>query len=141
MSERATEGSEFAEWQPAAAGHPLGEKAATEGGPYDSHDVDSPDYADAVDLGPLLVRLPADAELLVENTAGTPARTAHLTLPAGKVDLSVLAAPRSSSLWPQIAEEVAAVQGGMGARVDSEPGEWGQELRAISEHELSWFIG
>ncbi|HEX4252851.1 MAG TPA: DUF3710 domain-containing protein [Pseudonocardia sp.] len=141
MSERATEGSEFAEWQPAAAGHPLGEKAASAAGPYDSHDSGAPEFADAVDLGPLLVRLPADAQLLVENTAGTAARTAHLTVPAGKVDLSVLAAPRSSSLWPQVAEEVAAVQGELGARVDTEPGEWGQELRAVSEHELSWFIG
>ena len=141
MSERATEGSEFAEWQPAVAGHPLGETAATAAGPYDFHDVGMPNYADAVDLGPLLLRLPADAQLLVESTAGAAARTAHLTVPAGKVDLSVLAAPRSSPLWPQIAEEVAAVQGGKGARVDTESGEWGHELRAVSEHELSWFIG
>jgi hypothetical protein len=140
MSERATEGSEFAEWQP-VAGHPLGEAAATAAGPYDFHDVGMPNYADAVDLGPLLLRLPADAQLLVESTAGAAARTAHLTVPAGKVDLSVLAAPRSSPLWPQVAEEVAAVQGGKGARVDTEPGEWGHELRAVSEHELSWFIG
>ena len=141
MSERATEGSEFAEWHPAMAGHPLGETAATPAGPYDFHDVGVLNYADAVDLGPLLLRLPADAQLLVESTAGAAARTAHLTVPAGKVDLSVLAAPRSSPLWPQIAEEVAAVQGGKGARVDTEPGEWGHELRAVSEHELSWFIG
>jgi hypothetical protein len=141
MSERATEGSEFAEWQPAATGHPLGEKATTVAGPYDAHDDDPPEYPDAVDLGPLVVRLPADAHLLVDNTAGTVARTAHLTLPAGKVDLSVLAAPRSSDLWPQIAEEVTAVQGDRGARVDAEPGEWGQELRAVSADELSWFIG
>jgi len=141
MSERVTEGSEFAEWQPAATGHPLGEEAAISAGPYDAHDVDTPLYADAVDLGPLLVRLPVDAQLLVQSTAGTVARTAHLTVPGGKVDLSVLAAPRSSPLWPQIAEEVAAVQGGRGARVDAEPGEWGQELRAVSEDELSWFIG
>jgi hypothetical protein len=141
MSERATEGSEFAEWQPAATGHPLGEKAATMAGPYDAHDDDPPDYHDGVDLGPLVVRLPADAHLLVDNTAGTVARTAHLTLPAGKVDLSVLAAPRGSRLWPQIAEEVTAVQGDRGARVDAESGEWGQELRAVSADELSWFIG
>jgi Protein of unknown function (DUF3710) len=141
MSDRAQDGSELTERRPPVPGKPLGGRAGAARGPYDSGDAHPPDPSDALDFGPLRIRIPDEARLQDGNTAGTVARTVHLVVPTGQVDLSVLAAPRSTPLWPEIADEVAAVQGNGGAQVRSESGEWGQEVLAVSNDELSWFIG
>jgi Protein of unknown function (DUF3710) len=141
MSDRARDGSELTERRPSVPGESVGDGPGAARGPYDSGDPRPADQDGTLDFGPLRFRIPDEARLRAENTAGTVARTVHLLVPTGHVDLSVLAAPRSSPLWPEIAEEVATVQGNSGAQVRSEPGEWGPEVLAVSDDELSWFIG
>jgi hypothetical protein len=141
MSDRARDGSELTERRPSVPGEPVGDGPGAVRGPYDSDDAHTPEQDGTLDFGPLRIQLPDEARLQAENTAGTVTRTVHLLVPTGHVDLSVLAAPRSSALWPEIADEVATVQGSSGAQVRSEPGEWGPEVLAASGDELSWFIG
>jgi hypothetical protein len=141
MSDRARDWSELTERRSSVPGEPVGDGPGAVRGPYDSEHARPPDHDGTLDFGPLRFRIPGGARLRAENTAGTVTRTVHLLVPTGHVDISVLAAPRSSPLWPEIAEEVATVQGNSGARVRSEPGEWGPEVLAVSDDELSWFIG
>lgn len=134
MFERGTDGVERAE-PPARSSQQGGGPA----GPYDAADPRAPAGGSALDLGALRIRLPPGAALQ-EPANGAP-RSVRFVVPTGVLSLSVLAAPRSGGLWPQIAEELVAKQGGLGARVHRYPGEWGQEIQASLDAEHSWFIG
>jgi Protein of unknown function (DUF3710) len=110
-------------------------------GPYDADDPDAPDADGALDFGSLRVPLPAKAQLQVEKGAGELLRAVHVLVPSGRVSLSALAAPRSSPLWRELADEIAGSLSGDGARVRSEWGEWGREVQAGSNGASSRFIG
>ncbi|WP_051341590.1 DUF3710 domain-containing protein [Pseudonocardia spinosispora] len=112
----------------------------SEAGPYDSGAGEVPESDDALNFGPLRFRMPDEAEL-VEHAGTAKPRAVQLDVPAGRVSLSVLAAPRSAPLWPEMVEEIASSHASDGAQVVSEQGRWGRELQAISDGELSWFIG
>jgi hypothetical protein len=113
---------------------------ATSSGPYDADDPDAPVDDDALDLGALRIRVPAGARPLLTSGAGEAPCAVHLQVPSGQVSLSVLAAPSSGPLWPEMAEALAGAQGDESA-VCSESGEWGPEVQTGSNGELTWFIG
>ncbi|HTF47727.1 MAG TPA: DUF3710 domain-containing protein [Pseudonocardia sp.] len=136
MFERGNDGVERA--QPPARSSQQGGGPA---GPYDAADPRAPAGGSALDLGALRIRLPPGAALQQEPADGGARRSVRLVVPTGVLSLSVLAAPRSGGLWPRIAEELVAKQGGLGARVHRYPGEWGQEIQASLDAEHSWFIG
>ncbi|WP_414711184.1 DUF3710 domain-containing protein [Pseudonocardia sp.] len=137
MFERGNDGIERAAQPPARPFRP-GRGPA---GPFDEADPRAPASGSALDLGALRIRVPPGATLRLDQTDGGVRRSARLVVPAGLLSLSVLAAPRSARLWPQLAEEVVAVQAGLGATVHSCPGDWGQEIQASLDSEHSWFIG
>jgi hypothetical protein len=110
-------------------------------GPYDAADSEALDLQGALDFGSLRVPMPARAQLQVEKGTGELLRAVHVLVPSGRVSLSALAAPRSSPLWRQLADEIAESLTGDGARVRSEWGEWGREVQAGSNGALSRFIG
>jgi hypothetical protein len=113
---------------------------ATASGPYDVDDPDAPVDDDALNFGALRIRIPAGARPLITSGAGEAPCAVHLQVPSGQVSLSVLAAPGSGPLWPEMAEALAGAQGNESA-VCSESGEWGPEIQTGSNGELTWFIG
>ena len=110
-------------------------------GPFDVDDPDGFDIEGGLDFGSLRVPMPARAQLQVEHGSGELLRAVHVLVPAGRVSLSALAAPRSSPLWRDLAEEIAESLARDGARVWAEWGSWGREVLASSKGALSRFIG
>jgi hypothetical protein len=110
-------------------------------GPFDVDDPDGFDIEGGLDFGSLRVPMPARAQLQVELGSGELLRAVHVLVPAGRVSLSALAAPRSSPLWRNLAEEISDSLAKDGARVWAEWGSWGREVLAGSKGALSRFIG
>jgi len=110
-------------------------------GPFDVDDPDGFDIEGGLDFGSLRVPMPARAQLQVEHGSGELLRAVHVLVPAGRVSLSALAAPRSSPLWRDLAEEIGGSLAKDGARVWAEWGSWGREVLASSKGALSRFIG
>ncbi|HEX4248559.1 MAG TPA: DUF3710 domain-containing protein, partial [Pseudonocardia sp.] len=110
-------------------------------GPFDVDDPDGFDIEGGLDFGSLRVPMPARAQLQVEHGSGELLRAVHVLVPAGRVSLSALAAPRSSPLWRDLADEIAQSLAKDGARVWAEWGSWGREVLAGSKGALSRFIG
>jgi hypothetical protein len=112
-------------------------------GPHDADDLD-PEITDAiglVDFGSIRVPVPADGTVTVEPTANGRMQAVHITLPAGRLSVSALAAPKTSKLWPELAREIDASLREGGARVRSFQGDWGRELHATTGGATSVFIG
>ena len=102
-------------------------------GPFDSADVDREALAasgEYLDLGALLIRVPAGAEVrLPVSEEDQRVLAALLVLQDSAVELTVFAAPRSGGMWEQVATEIAenAVAAGGTAEQHQEP--HGLELR------------
>ena len=94
-----------------------------------------------LDLGSLRVPMPVGARPRMVDEEGHASDAVFVTLPSGRVRLSVLAVPRNTRLWPDLSEEIAAAQSTAGAEVTSECGEWGSELRIAGDGELNRVIG
>jgi hypothetical protein len=62
-------------------------------------------------------------------------------LPAGRLSVSALAAPRTEGLWPDLAAEIDESLREGGATVRSFTGEWGRELHARTGDASSLFVG
>jgi hypothetical protein len=112
-------------------------------GPYDGGDLDpeATDAAGTVDFGAVRVPVPADGTVTVEPSAGGRMQAVHIALPAGRLSVSALAAPKSSTLWPELAGEIETSLRDGGARVRSFPGDWGRELHATTGASTSVFVG
>ncbi len=120
---------------PGSNGRPLG--------PADVEELD-PSMTDAlarIDLGSMQVPVPFGADLSLEPAEGGRPQAVHLMLPEGRIAVSALAAPRSSGLWAELADEIETSLKGGGARVRSAQGDWGRELHARTENAASVFIG
>ncbi|WP_051341586.1 DUF3710 domain-containing protein [Pseudonocardia spinosispora] len=141
MSERAQEELELDESPSMVPVRPSLGLSGADAGPYDSEDPDAPDEEGALDFGSLRIPMPTRAQLQVEKGTGELLRAVHVLVPSGRVSLSALAAPRTSPLWRELAEEIATSLSADGARVRSEWGEWGREVQAGSNGALSRFIG
>lgn len=99
-------------------------------GPFDSEHPEAPS-TELVDLGAL--RIPARKDLKVrldvDRTSGT---VAAVTVGAGAstVQITVFAAPRSSGVWDEVRQEIAAAITGQGGTTEEVEGGFGTELLA-----------
>ena len=110
-------------------------------GPYDEDDLD-PEQTSAglVDFGAVRVPVPPDGQVMVEPDDGR-LQAVHVMLPAGRLSVSALAAPRTGRLWPDLAAEIDESLRQGGASVRSFTGEWGRELHARTGEASSVFVG
>ena len=109
-------------------------------GPYDEEEAPEDDRV-RLDLGSVLVPLPANAQIQVEMDQTGPLRAVHIVSANARYTLSAYASPRSALLWPEISKELADQLGADGARVRKENGEWGTELVAFVNDVLLRFVG
>ena len=122
------------------AGDDTGDSLATFG-PFDETDLDREHAAaERVDFGAVQVPVPRGGEVSVEPEDGR-LQAVHVMLPAGRLSVSALAAPRTEGLWPDLAAEIDESLREGGATVRSFTGEWGRELHARTGDASSLFVG
>jgi Protein of unknown function (DUF3710) len=121
-------------------GDDTGDSLATFG-PFDEGDLDREHAgAERVDFGAVQVPVPRGGEVSVEPEDGR-LQAVHVMLPAGRLSVSALAAPRTEGLWPDLAAEIDESLREGGATVRSFTGEWGRELHARTGDASSLFVG
>jgi hypothetical protein len=101
-----------------------------EDGPFDIEDFDDPTAAEAarLDLGSVLIPMPAAAQLQVELTdAGVPSAVWVVT-PHGRFTIAAYAAPKTGGLWREVAGELADSLRNDEATVSIQDGRWGREV-------------
>jgi hypothetical protein len=99
-------------------------------GPFDIDDFDDPEVAaqGRLDLGSVLVPMPAAGQVQVElNEAGVPSAVWVVT-PNGRFTIAAYAAPKSAGLWREVAGELADSLRKDGAGVSIQDGPWGREV-------------
>lgn len=99
-------------------------------GPFDIDDFDDPVAAEdaRLDLGSVLIPLPADGQVQVElTTTGVPSAVWVVT-PNGRFTIAAYAAPKSAGLWREVAAELAESLRNDKAQVSIVDGPWGREV-------------
>jgi hypothetical protein len=99
-------------------------------GPFDIEDFDDAAAATEarLDLGAVLVPLPAGAQLQVELTdTGIPSAVWVVTA-NGRFTIAAYAAPKTGGLWREVAGELAESLRNDGAEVSIQDGRWGREV-------------
>jgi Protein of unknown function (DUF3710) len=99
-------------------------------GPFDIEDFDDTAAAEAgrLDLGSVLLPMPASAQLQVELTdSGIPSAIWVVT-PNGRFTIAAYAAPKTGGLWREVASELADSLRKDGAAVSIQDGRWGREV-------------
>ncbi len=99
-------------------------------GPFDIDDFDDPAAAELarLDLGSVLVPMPATGQLQVELTeAGVPSAVWMVT-PNGRFTIAAYAAPKTGGLWREVAGELAESLRADSATVSIVDGPWGREV-------------
>jgi hypothetical protein len=99
-------------------------------GPFDIEDFDDTAAAEAgrLDLGSVLVPMPASAQLQVELTdTGIPSAIWVVTA-NGRFTIAAYAAPKTGGLWREVAGELADSLRKDGAEVSIQDGRWGREV-------------
>jgi hypothetical protein len=99
-------------------------------GPFDIEDFDDPAAATAgrIDLGSVLLPMPASAQLQVELTeTGVPSAVWVVTA-NGRYTVAAYAAPKTGGLWREVAGELAESLRKDGAEVSIQDGQWGREV-------------
>ncbi|MDY6870095.1 MAG: DUF3710 domain-containing protein [Actinomycetota bacterium] len=117
---------------PAPTAEPVVESAGEEDleGPFDIDDFDDPGVAaqGRLDLGSVLVPMPAAGQVQVElSEAGVPSAVWVVT-PNGRFTIAAYAAPKSAGLWREVAGELADSLRKDGAAVSIQDGPWGREV-------------
>ncbi|HZG91660.1 MAG TPA: DUF3710 domain-containing protein, partial [Pseudonocardia sp.] len=112
-------------------------------GPYDGDTGEHPPQSvGVVDFGAVRVPVPERGTITTDPAAPEgPPQAVHIALPEGRLSVSALAAPKSDTLWPDLAKEIDASLREAGARVRSFPGDWGRELHATTGAAASLFVG
>ncbi|MEE2032417.1 DUF3710 domain-containing protein [Rhodococcus chondri] len=125
-----------------AAFDPEDEYAARDGGPYDIDEIAEEDLGTSrLDLGSVLVPVPAGGQIQVEMTpAGNP-QAVHLVTQHGRITVSAYAAPKSPGQWREVAAELAETLRNDNATVSMETGPWGRELHGATPNADLRFIG
>lgn len=108
-------------------------------GPYDVTEAPDDDWA-RLDLGSLRLPVPEGAQLQVEVDRSGPVRAVHLMTGLGQVTITAFAAPRSGGLWREVATELVARLRADGASVGRAPGEWGEEIEAVTGQGVLRFL-
>jgi hypothetical protein len=99
-------------------------------GPFDIEDFDDAAVAEAgrLDLGSVLLPLPSSAQLQVELTeTGVPSAVWVVTA-NGRFTVAAYAAPKTGTLWREVAGELAESLRKDGAEVSIQDGRWGREV-------------
>jgi Protein of unknown function (DUF3710) len=99
-------------------------------GPFDIDDFDDPSVAALarLDLGSVLIPMPAAGQVQVELTeTGVPSAVWVVT-PNGRFTVAAYAAPKTASLWRDVATELADSLRKDVAKVSIEDGPWGREV-------------
>jgi hypothetical protein len=99
-------------------------------GPFDIEDFDDATAAEAgrLDLGSVLLPMPASAQLQVELTeTGIPSAVWVVTA-NGRFTVAAYAAPKTGGLWREVATELADSLRKDGAAVSIQDGRWGREV-------------
>jgi hypothetical protein len=101
-----------------------------EDGPFDIEDFDDPAQAEIarLDLGGVLVPVPEGAQLNVEVTDQGVPSAVWLMTPVGRFSIAGYAAPKTGSLWREVAGELAESLRNEKAQVRVEDGPWGREV-------------
>lgn len=101
-----------------------------EDGPFDIEDFDDPAQAEIarLDLGGVLVPVPDGAQLNVEVTEQGVPSAVWLMTPNGRFSIAAYAAPKTGSLWREVAGELAESLRSESADVRIEDGPWGREV-------------
>jgi hypothetical protein len=109
-------------------------------GPYDEDEAPDDGLA-RLDLGSVKLPLPEGASVQVEMDPTGPLRAVHVVTANGRHTVSAYAAPRSATLWAEVARELSEQLHGDGARVRKENGPLGIELVAFVNDVLLRFVG
>jgi hypothetical protein len=99
-------------------------------GPFDIEDFDDPEAAAGgrLDLGSVLIPMPTEGQLQVELTqTGVPSAIWVVT-PNGRFTIAAYAAPKTGSLWREVAGELADSLRQDSATVSIQDGPWGREV-------------
>ncbi len=120
---------------------PRGATFAETDGPYDI--AEAPDDSVArMDLGSVQVPVPEGAQVQVEMDQETHnVRAVHVVTAHGQATISAYAAPRTGSLWPDVAGELAEQLRSDGATVRRLRGVWGMELSVRMGDTALFFVG
>ena len=99
-------------------------------GPFDIEDFDDPDVAATgrLDLGSVLIPLPAGGQVQVELTQQGVPSAVWVVTPNGRFTIAAYAAPKTGGLWREIATELADSLRKDGAEVSIKDGPWGREV-------------
>jgi uncharacterized protein DUF3710 len=103
-------------------------------GPFDIDDFDDPSVAALarLDLGSVLIPMPAAGQVSVEITeAGVPSAVWVMT-PNGRFTVAAYAAPKSTGLWREVATELADSLRKDVPTVSIEDGPWGREVVGVA---------
>ncbi|OBB36596.1 MULTISPECIES: DUF3710 domain-containing protein [unclassified Mycobacterium] len=103
-------------------------------GPFDIEDFDDAETAAAgrLDLGSVLIPLPAGGQVQVELTPQGVPSAVWVVTPHGRFTVAAYAAPKSSGLWREIASELADSLRKDGADVSIQDGPWGREVVGVA---------
>lgn len=114
---------------------PVGDEVDDElDGPFDIDDFDDPETAATgrLDLGSVLIPLPAGGQVQVELTPQGVPSAVWVVTPHGRFTIAAYAAPKSSGLWREIAAELAESLRKDGAEVSIQDGPWGREVVGVA---------
>lgn len=103
-------------------------------GPFDIDDFDDPSVAvlARLDLGSVLIPMPAAGQVQVELTeSGVPSAVWVIT-PNGRYSIAAYAAPKTGGLWREVAGELADSLRKDSAKVSIKDGPWGREVIGIA---------
>ena len=116
--------------------------SAADSGPYDIDEVDEETVtASRLDLGSVLVPLPAGGQIQVEMAPNGTPQNVHLVTQFGRITVSAYAAPKSPGQWREVAAELAETLRNDKAEVSIESGPWGRELHGRTANADLRFIG
>ncbi|MBS9372576.1 DUF3710 domain-containing protein [Rhodococcus sp. B50] len=116
--------------------------SAADSGPYDIDEVDEETMAASrLDLGSVLVPLPAGGQIQVEMAPNGTPQNVHLVTQFGRITVSAYAAPKSPGQWREVAAELAETLRNDNAEVSIESGPWGRELHGRAANADLRFIG
>jgi hypothetical protein len=96
-------------------------------GPYD---VDDAPEADRLDLGSLLIPVPAGVELRVQADPDGQIQQVMLVSGDSALQLGVFAAPRSEGIWDEVRDDIRKQLFNDGVAAEESEGEYGPQLRA-----------
>lgn len=120
--------------EPAAAVPKASELADEDGdelvGPFDIEDFDDPSVAELarLDLGSVLIPMPAAGQVQVELTENGVPSAVWMVTPNGRFTIAAYAAPKSAGLWREVAGELAESLRKDSAQVSIKDGPWGREV-------------